>query len=100
MKDIVRYSEEEAKRLGVVLQKLGVRCPGPGTCHDLLAMNRSIEDIVDKNGHKLDQDQLELLLGVVCRVSDVIRLCISMQGKVLEEAQALVDKLAPDNKGQ
>ncbi len=83
MKDIVSYTEEEARLLGRVLFRLGVPSFGPVVGMELLRIVEGIDGVL-KNS-ELTEDQKWVLSGFKQRVTDVCGVAVHHQGMVIEK---------------
>jgi len=88
--DIHPYTEEEAKRFGMVLAKLGVPSFGPATGMELLRIVDAVKEVVKKNKAKVSPEGLALMQGYCDRIQDLCAVAASMQGAILEQMQEMI----------
>ena len=88
MKDIVCYTEEEARKLGETLVKMGCPSFGPGVGMDLLRVVDGIDTIL-KNP-KLGKEVRDVLMSLRGRFTDVCAVGAYMQGVVLKEMEKIL----------
>lgn len=88
MKDIVPYSQEEARRLGRTLVLCGCPSFGPAVGMDLLRVVEGIDKILKRTD--LSAGIKEMLESLRARFTDVCAVGASMQGEVLSRAEEII----------
>jgi hypothetical protein len=92
LRDIMPYTQEEAKKLGKVLCKMGVRTFGPVTGQQLLLMVRDIDKVLAEPNKDWTPEMVAVLLSVRARIMDVALLAAFIQAEVIEDLSRLIAK--------
>lgn len=83
MKDIIRYTDEEAVMLGRTLTRLGVPSFGPQTGMQLLKVVEGVDKLLKENS-RLTEQMKAVLGGYRNRLLDVCAVAGGQQGEVIK----------------